>query len=66
MDQPILPGHLVASIDQDGEGTRGQVGLIKDGVKGMPWGQRSDVAARFGRYGDDCSPECLNFRHGVL
>ena len=34
--QSVLPGDRVPSIDQDGEGTRGEAGLIKDRVKGMP------------------------------
>ena len=41
--QPILPGDGVAPIDQDGERTRREAGLVKDGIKGMPWGQRPDL-----------------------
>jgi hypothetical protein len=61
--QPVLPGDVVAPIDQDGERTRREAGLVKDGIKGMPWGQRPDLTAYLRGHHDQRGPQRLHLRH---
>jgi hypothetical protein len=66
MYQPVLPGNLVALIDQDGERTRREASLVKDGIKGMPWGQRPDLTEHLRGHDDQRGPQRLHLRHRAL
>jgi hypothetical protein len=66
MHQPVLPGDFVTPIDQDRERARREAGLVKDGIKGMPWGQRPDLTAHLWSHHDQRGPQRLDLCHRVL